>query len=894
MKTPPLRLHIISHTHWDREWYLTREHFREMLVRMINELIEILDSTPEFACFVLDGQTVILEDYLQLLPEKEAVLKRLIQEGRLVVGPWYIAADVFCVSGESLVRNLQKGMAMADAFGQCQKVGYMIDQFGFNSQMPQILAGFNINTAIAWRGVHQSEREQTDAVYWSSPDGSVVLLACLPAEEGYFNASQLSKDFEESFRIIDKCVESLKGQSNTGDILVMNGVDHAFSLREIPAIVKKYNDLHPDIEIQQNKPENYLSRIAGFTNRPKLTGELRNSILNDIMRGIPSVRMDIKIRNEQAERSLNHEAEPLSVMAEIFTGRKYDAPLLDEAWRLLLLNHAHDSIGGCSIDQVHKEMFDRFDRSLQISKLQSEMAMYRMAENITYPEETDCGVVVFNPTGFDRTDLCISELLIPQGKGEEEKRFKLFDGDREVDYCILHRRPREVKYNHYKKTFDTVTPMTVAFPVEKAPAFGYKGLSLERVGPDSKKKNITENIQPPVKIEGEYLTLQINQDATLNILDKRTGIDYHGLNRFIDDGDRGDTYNFCPPENDKRFQSKGDNLRIECLHDDDLFSCYLVSQEFHVPEKLSSDRRVRQNKLTRLPVSFRIMFLKQGSRIDIETTIDNSARDHRLKAVFPTYRDCDEEWAETQFDIVKRNCDIGEFDGWFENPQPEKPQQNLVLVCDQAGGLAVANRGIPEYRISHRPERAIELTLLRCVEWGSRGDLHNTRRGKSVDEAGRAEQSHEFMYLKDAQMQGSYTFNYSIIPLLPADPISDAVVSAYCHKISLKSILWEDNTEARLEECASLMAVSPHDVVVSALKRTRNGDAYLVRLTNWDVSTRNVTLSFIKRVSVEMVDLKENRVPQQNGEVKCNDENNSSWTLKMEGKKIITLRIRCH
>ncbi len=102
-------LHLISHTHWDREWYQPFQIFRIRLVHLIDNLLAIMKNDPDYAHFMLDGQTIVLEDYLQIRPENEKYLKELIKQGRILIGPWYILPDEFLVSPEATIRNLLRG-----------------------------------------------------------------------------------------------------------------------------------------------------------------------------------------------------------------------------------------------------------------------------------------------------------------------------------------------------------------------------------------------------------------------------------------------------------------------------------------------------------------------------------------------------------------------------------------------------------------------------------------------------------------------------------------------------------------------------------------------------------------------------------------------------------------
>ncbi|MCK4961620.1 MAG: hypothetical protein KAS19_03995, partial [Anaerolineales bacterium] len=178
-------LHIVPHTHWDREWYLPFQSFRIKLVHLIDMLLDILDHDPAFTHFTLDGQTIILEDYLEIRPERESDLIRHIRSGRLLIGPWYILPDEFLVSPEATVRNLLQGGSLCDRFGARMDIGYLPDPFGHIGQMPQILLGFGIEMAAFRRGLADEPCE----LWWQAPDGSRVLTAYL--RDGYDNAARL-------------------------------------------------------------------------------------------------------------------------------------------------------------------------------------------------------------------------------------------------------------------------------------------------------------------------------------------------------------------------------------------------------------------------------------------------------------------------------------------------------------------------------------------------------------------------------------------------------------------------------------------------------------------------------------------------------------------------------
>ena len=178
---------IVPHTHWDREWYAPFEYFRLQLAGVVDEVIDVLERDPSFASFTLDGQAIVLEDYLEIRPENETRLRALLAAGRIEVGPSYVLPDEFLVGAESLVRNLLIGRAVCRRFGaEPSGVGYLPDSFGHPLQLPQVLAGFGLRSFIFSRGMGDQLDEIGVVFRWRAPDGSEVLAFQQLADYGNF------------------------------------------------------------------------------------------------------------------------------------------------------------------------------------------------------------------------------------------------------------------------------------------------------------------------------------------------------------------------------------------------------------------------------------------------------------------------------------------------------------------------------------------------------------------------------------------------------------------------------------------------------------------------------------------------------------------------------------
>jgi len=427
-------IHVVSHTHWDREWYLTFQQFRLRLVHLIDGLLEILAQDPEFKYFMLDGQTIVLEDYLAMRPEKEAILREHIQKGRILIGPWHVLPDMFLVGPESHIRNLLQGERTSRRFGGKMKIGYMPDSFGHIGQVPQILHGFGMEVASLWRGVMDEPSE----FWWQSPDGSRVLMAYL--RDGYGNGAELPADDLPRFaECLAEKGEQLAATSATSNLLVMYGIDHMEPPRNTSVAIAYADEMLRGTRVVHSTLPQYVAAVQEDLCKrpvelPTLIGELRACKRTPLLPGVLSTRMWIKQRNHASENLLTKWAEPFTTWQELITGPigaalGQKSPLLRQAWHLLMENHPHDSICGCSIDQVHDEMKIRFDQVDQIGEELTGQSLAALASSMdTRPPVPDEGirsaVVVFNPTGFARSDALDTTLELPV----EVQEFDLVDG----------------------------------------------------------------------------------------------------------------------------------------------------------------------------------------------------------------------------------------------------------------------------------------------------------------------------------------------------------------------------------------------------------------------------------------------------------------------------------
>jgi len=418
-------IHIISHTHWDREWYLTFQQFRLKLIRLIDNLLDIMKSDPDYKYFLLDGQAIILEDYLQVRPERESDLIQYIKQGRLFIGPWYVSPDEFLISPESHIRNLLEGNRLCLRFGGKMSIGYLPDSFGHIAQMPQILQGFGIDSACLWRGLD----DQPCELIWKAPDGSSVLLSYL--RDSYSNAANLTTSNSDKFNDeIHERSHSLSPFSITGQLLLMHGTDHMEpSIDLTNAFDMFHQKSNQDILIHSNLPL-YFNAIRSQLNSivdqlPLISGELRSSKRTALLQNVLSTRIWVKQRNHACETDLIKWVEPMSAWTNLLevsnpvpvSGNqnnpsrnflRHQNSTIRYAWKLLMECHPHDSICGTSIDQVAREMRVRFDQVDQINTSLINQDLQKLSDYIDTrysdnlnpsidKQNTSSSIIVFNP-----------------------------------------------------------------------------------------------------------------------------------------------------------------------------------------------------------------------------------------------------------------------------------------------------------------------------------------------------------------------------------------------------------------------------------------------------------------------------------------------------------------
>ncbi|MEO6059102.1 MAG: alpha-mannosidase, partial [Candidatus Limnocylindria bacterium] len=347
-------IHLVPHTHWDREWYRPFQSFRTQLVEVVDRVLEMLEAEPDFA-FTLDGQLATIDDYLEIRPDQADRIRRHVESGRLAIGPWQILMDEFLVSGETLVRNLQRGWERAESFGGPMRVGYLPDMFGHVAQMPQILRRAGLADAVVWRGVPAAVDRH--AFRWEAPDGSWVRAEYLPA--GYGNAASLFAVPDGLAAAAERFMEWARPWFGGDPVLAMYGTDHTAPTPDLVALVSRFNRLPDSSPMRISTLAQYIGSASPLAaDHPSWRGEMRSGARANVLMGVASARIDIKQAAGRAETLLERYAEPLTALH--VAPDEWPSAFLRLAWGKVIENSAHDSICGCSIDPVVRQVLVRF------------------------------------------------------------------------------------------------------------------------------------------------------------------------------------------------------------------------------------------------------------------------------------------------------------------------------------------------------------------------------------------------------------------------------------------------------------------------------------------------------------------------------------------------------
>ncbi len=751
------RVVIVPHTHWDREWYEPFQAFRYQLVQLLDDLVPMLEADPSYARFLLDGQMAVVDDYLEVRPEAEGRLRALAASGRLSMGPWYILMDEFLVSGETIVRNLQMGLARAAAFGEAAAVGYLPDMFGHIAQMPQLLRLAGFEHAVVWRGVPSAIT--ATAFWWEAPDGSRVRAEYLPV--GYCNGAALPDDAKA---VVQRIADHEQEVSDflIGPMLLMNGCDHLRPQPHLGRVVHEANAIQDEYQIEIGSLGEYLP-TAPTEDLRIWRGELRSGARANVLMGVASNRVDVKQAAASAERALERRAEPLAAL--FAPADRWPDRLLELAWLGVVRNSAHDSICACSIDEVVDAVLHRFEESRQIADKISSDALATLGRSMA-----EAGPVVVNPVARSREGIVeltvvgaqpppdaqvVSErsglpgsmtldadtvrtvlgmlqgpkidndtyvhavtvteddagLHITVSVGAEERPIAISEAKQEI-YTRLGARPDMPVHVR----LDQPPIRRVVARVGSVPGFGW-----DRFTPVALEHPVTasptdsaDGGPPGARLSNGLVTVAVDPaDGTFEV----NGL--AGFGRLVDGGDHGDSYNYSPPRNDTVIEIP-ESVSVTVTESGPVRASLACVATYRWPDRVDgvAGKRVGEHLVE---VHTRLELRADDPVLYVTHSFVNPSRDHRLRVHLPLPVPAADSEAECAFATVRRGLEAeGRAD---EYGLPTFPSRRFV----RAGGLTVCHDGLNEYELVDVREvdggsraHALALTLLRSTGMLSR------------------------------------------------------------------------------------------------------------------------------------------------------------------------------
>ncbi|MFF8807870.1 glycoside hydrolase family 38 N-terminal domain-containing protein [Streptomyces omiyaensis] len=818
--------HVVTHVHWDREWYRPFEAFRARLVELAERVCAELDD-GRMKSFHLDGQTIVLADVEALRPDLAERLRGHARAGRLTLGPWHVLADNQLVSGENLIRNLLTARRLAP--GTLAGVGYSPDAFGHPADLPRLLRGFGMDTALVWRGAPDGVAR----FRWRSPDGSEVFAV----NQGYHGAEVLWADGPADSDAAGRLGDFLRAEHARlphGPWLLMNGGDHLAPSGPGTRIREAADGAAATgAVLHESTLEDFFTaartaadaRASAGEPLPVIDGELREpaGYLTFILPGTLSARTYLKQANASAQNLLERWAEP--AVALHAPGDLTLRADLDHAWELLLRNAPHDSLCGCSVDEVHRENAVRYER------------VHQLGEHVVRRALLASGLDVraYGDPAHDHTDLAV---LNPHadGAGGPVTVDVLTAPDRHP-VAVTAPDGTSVPFETETLGAETVFEADLDLLPDSRPALRHRlhlnvpalpGLGRTvlrvRLGDAPSDGTVARTVHQARTIPAPWggdLTAADDASLTLTRID---GTELAGLGLLTDGGDSGDTYNYDPPRQDRVITPRlvASRTRTSAVR-----TVLELDAVLDLPVGLTPDRASRGERTTAIPVRIEVAHWSGDPLLRWHIALDNTARDHRLRFHAPTARGADTWTGDGQWSLIERPVrpDLGPLptERGHEAVCGSAPVQGLGAVGRGTDRTALFAPGLPETRALSGTETAtgaeqeIVVTLLRSVGWLSRFDLRSRTTGAGP-----------MLATPEAQCQGPQNFDLALA-------LGDAVATdtgltrrAASFRTPLRA--WQLRPGTTAEPSPGEIRVE--GALLTALKPAENRDGLILRLNN--------------------------------------------------------------
>lgn len=858
-------VHVVPHSHWDREWYFTTSRSKIYLMHNLQNVLDLLEKENGYDSFTLDGQASLLDDYLKWRPQDKERIVKLVKAGRLIIGPWYTQTDQLVISGESIVRNMSYGMRICKEFGDYMNVGYVPDSFGQAASMPQIYKEFGMEDTLFWRGVSDDDVEKTE-YKWRGEDGSVVNVYQIPS--GYYIGGAIPEEDEALGKLLEEDpFKKTWARSSTDQVYFPNGFDQAPARENLPELIERMNGLYDDqYELELSTIEKYIQSVkARAPELEEIAGELMNGKLMRIHKTIFSSRPDLKLLNTNIQNYLVNVLEPMLTIS-LSLGFEYPVETVREIWKLMFENAAHDSIGSCVSDNTNEDVYMRYKQARDIAMNLAELTMRKVAMRIKNPTESEITLTLFNPTATVRSEVVEAELYLPQ------EDFSILNADgQSVAYTILE-MVDQTKYvlnqgnilDPSRKMFipDKVYKAKVAIAASDLPSVGYTQLTVDLKG----NSHAELSVRKDHLLENEFYQIKINENGSLDVLDKISGNLYAGQAILEENGDDGDSFNYSPPRKDLVIRSTEFQPIVEVAASN-LISRATIAFEMAVPVTLED----RENgvKNGKLPVTLMVVLNKNSPVIDFSVRVDNRNVDsHRLCVLFDSGIASKFSVADHQFGLIQRPVVMekemtlwdAHTEQWNEMPIAIETCQTFVALENGERGVAVIPKGVREYEIVGEEFDTIRLTLLRTYgHMGKENLIYRPGRasGETVIETPDA-QCHKIMEFPFSAYYFQGDVNEGKVANVAKDALSPVQVYQLAEFLNSRLIFTLSDVPKTLPVSYGLVETTG-ELTLSVVKKAEEREGIIIRLYNGNMQNElSEKLTFFRDVRcAELVDLKE-------------------------------------
>lgn len=918
--------HVISNTHWDREWRFPFQRNRQMLVDMIDEVISILESEPEYRAFHLDSQSIVVRDYLEAKPHMKERFVKLVREDRLHIGPWYILPDEFLVGGENLIRNLLLGHRVSAEHGGVSKVGYSPFSWGQISQLPQLYREFGIDLIMFYRGVNSLDSPKAEFL-WEGADGTRSVtsrFSTMPRYNFYFyiyrpvvhnegfgdveykwshggvpfhfaDAQQRDEDYfiiqpldgyhpgkiEKQVKTI---IQDQADDFTTPHVIWMEGHDSSGPNKKTVRILQDIKRMMPELEVVHSTLSDYAKAVLGSADRDALklvTGERRSAQFDrrsgNLYGYTTSARMFLKQKNFEAERWVQWYAEPFCMFSSL-AGRDINDRYLDMAWELLLQNSAHDSIGGCSLDEIHDDMMHRFKQSIEISKGVFEASVKHLVRSIdmsAFPKTAESAnkelfLVALNANNHTREE--VVEAVIDVPKEFDAGSIEIVDKDGNV-MPVQFKEDRPVQ-----PVLEQMIDRPMYFDMQRYTAYVQLGdlrpfsMTTFKVLPVPKREERNASIASMKRgftvLDNGLLSVRVNHDGTLNVRHDASDTEYLNIGSFHSEGEAGHAWVHTSMK--PLIDTVGTKPSITVEENGHLRATIRIDHRMSLPANLN-ERKNGKKMTGSVTISCFVTLKKDAERLEFSVRVNNTAESHRLRMHFPTGLEATHSYGEGQFDVVRRSLERPNTKQWVEQPMYDFPMHHFVDLTDGTRGAAILVNGLKEYEVLNDRKRTLAVTLFRAFEY-------------IIAPSSRQDYTHQ----KGSQCLGEQSYELAFYPHRQDWNKGNVYREAINFNTPVR-LVQTGRTNGSLPGTVSMLRIDPPQLIFSAFKKEEAGseDCFILRLynpTDETISGEVSTHAILHHVSI--VTLEEKHVEDIPLLFK------DSFEITVGPKKIQTLRIQ--